>query len=590
MLLLQTWAHWGDLQIDCGREVYVPYELLKGRMLYRDLAYPYGPLVPYLQALTIAVFGLHFTTFYIFGLVCTLTIAYLAYSIARSVLPPAASLAVSIVCLTQGFSQFIFNYIFPYSYAAVAGLLLGLATLYFLLAFLDTGSRRKLAIASLVAGLTLISKQEFGAVAFLAVGFAVLLDFVASPAAARLLRHAGVVMLGLLVPALTYGWLFWRLTPDFILRENFALSATSPFMRTLGPRWIAQHGFRFVPREMISTLLGVVFSLGTWFLVARWSSTTNRAGRIVLLCVAALTAALAELVFFPATNHVLWALIALNLWIMATFPLGMCWLAPAILIGAMTGLIPGSDRKTNRAIALIAVFALALALRVLFAVQRSDYSVYYDLPIYIVFMIALTAVLRAGAGRLRLAARDRLVNNILLTISIWLFVVPIPNPPFPTIPLETPLGLIFTKPAEAAAVPKLVSFIESQTAAGHRVLILPEFPMMYAMTGTEAPSRWFEVAPGLLGDDDEKKLIADAEAARVDYVIVTNRATPEYGVPYFGLDWAQGLYAWIVGNFEQVGEFGSFTRKPDAPFAALVYKRRGVASSATPGPAAGTTK
>ena len=25
LLAIQTWARWGDLQIDCGREVYVPY-------------------------------------------------------------------------------------------------------------------------------------------------------------------------------------------------------------------------------------------------------------------------------------------------------------------------------------------------------------------------------------------------------------------------------------------------------------------------------------------------------------------------------------------------------------------------------------
>ncbi len=582
LLVLQTWAHWGDLQIDCGREVYVPYEILKGRMLYRDIAYPYGPLVPYLQALMVAVFGLHLVAFYIFGLVCALTIAYLAYGIARSVLPPAGSLAVSVVCLTQGFSQFLFNYVFPYSYAAVVGLLLGLATLYFLLAFLDTGSRRQLAMASLVAGLALLCKQEFGAAALLAVGFAVAQEFAASRSTARLLRHLGLVVPGLLVAALIYGWFFWRLTADFILRENFALSATSPFMRTFGPRWIAQQGFRFIPKEMMSALSSVVFSLGIWFLAARLLSTTNRAGRVILLGAAALSALLASLAFYPATSHVVAALVAFNLWNMATFPIGMYWIAPALLIGAMTRLIPEADPRTNRAISLVTVFAMALALRVLFEVRRSGYSVYYDVPLFLVFMIGLTLVLRLGAGRVKPAARDLFVNNILVTISIWLFAIPIPNPPSPTTPLETPLGMIFTRPAEAAAVPKIVSFIESQTAAGHRVMLLPEFPMMYAMTDTEAPSRWYEVTPGMLGDDEEKKFISDAEAGHVDYVIVTNRSTYEYGVPYFGLDWAQGLYAWIVGNFEQVGEIGSLTRKPDAPFAALIYKRRGLASTATP--------
>src|SRR5258705_13710122 len=83
-----TWARWGDLHIDCGREVYVPIEILKGRMLYRDLWYPYGPLVPYAQALLLWIFGVHLNSFYCAGLVLSLSTAYLLYSLARRLLPP----------------------------------------------------------------------------------------------------------------------------------------------------------------------------------------------------------------------------------------------------------------------------------------------------------------------------------------------------------------------------------------------------------------------------------------------------------------------------------------------------------------------
>src|SRR5712672_2103432 len=51
ILFWLTWAHWGSIQIDCGREVYVPYQILRGKLLYRDLWYPYGPLEPYISAL-----------------------------------------------------------------------------------------------------------------------------------------------------------------------------------------------------------------------------------------------------------------------------------------------------------------------------------------------------------------------------------------------------------------------------------------------------------------------------------------------------------------------------------------------------------
>src|SRR4029077_248683 len=96
----------------------------------------------------------------------------------------------------------------------------------------------------------------------------------------------------------------------------------------------------------------------------------------------------------------------------------------------------------------------------------------------------------------------------------------------------------------------------------------------YVMSGTESPSRWYELTPGMLDRADESQLIADAEPQHVEYVIVTNRATFEYGYPFFGIDWGKDIYRWINTNFEQSGEFGKFERSIDAPFSALIYKRR----------------
>src|SRR5208282_2351240 len=71
VLACLTWAHWGDLQTDCGRELYVPLEILRGKLLYRDVWYPYGPLAPYVEAALVAIFGQHLTAFYLFGLAIT---------------------------------------------------------------------------------------------------------------------------------------------------------------------------------------------------------------------------------------------------------------------------------------------------------------------------------------------------------------------------------------------------------------------------------------------------------------------------------------------------------------------------------------
>ena len=124
----------------------------------------------------------------------------------------------------------------------------------------------------------------------------------------------------------------------------------------------------------------------------------------------------------------------------------------------------------------------------------------------------------------------------------------------------------------------MVSFVRAQAAAGKRVLILPEFPMLYVMGGMEAPSRWYELTPGMLDSADESQLISDAESQHVEYVIITNRSTAEYEYPYFGIDWGKDIYRWINSNFEQSGEFGKFERRIGAPFSALIYKRRVIAA------------
>ena len=76
-----TWAHWGDIQIDCGREVYVPYQILRGKLLYRDLWYPYGPLEPYVSALLLKVFGESLSVLYFFGLTLTVGCALVLYEL-----------------------------------------------------------------------------------------------------------------------------------------------------------------------------------------------------------------------------------------------------------------------------------------------------------------------------------------------------------------------------------------------------------------------------------------------------------------------------------------------------------------------------
>jgi len=166
-----TWARWGDFQIDCGRELYVPIEILRGKLLYRDLFYPYGPLAPYVGALLVGIFGPHLLVFYLFGIAVAIGCAILLFELGTMLEGRAVGLTAALALLFVGFAPNIFNYIFSYSYGATIGLLLSLLCAFFAIRHIFDRGRHNLLMAGLAASLALLCKQEFGAASYCMLAF-----------------------------------------------------------------------------------------------------------------------------------------------------------------------------------------------------------------------------------------------------------------------------------------------------------------------------------------------------------------------------------------------------------------------------------
>jgi predicted membrane-bound mannosyltransferase len=61
-MLNLSWFKWPDLLIDYGRELYVPWQITQGKVLYRDINHLYGPLSHYLNAFLFQIFGTGLST------------------------------------------------------------------------------------------------------------------------------------------------------------------------------------------------------------------------------------------------------------------------------------------------------------------------------------------------------------------------------------------------------------------------------------------------------------------------------------------------------------------------------------------------
>ncbi|HEX7138656.1 MAG TPA: glycosyltransferase family 39 protein, partial [Vicinamibacterales bacterium] len=183
-LLWWSWRKWADPLVDFGRELYVPWQITQGRVLYRDLASLFGPLSPYVNAGWFSIFGVSLTTLVVCNVAILMAMTagihrLLAISTDR-VTATVATLTILLVC---GFSQYIdvgnYNFVTPYAHEATHGVALSVAAFVALHQGFSRGRREWFLGAGACFGAVVLTKPE-----------------VAIAAGAGLLAGAGAMWLG----------------------------------------------------------------------------------------------------------------------------------------------------------------------------------------------------------------------------------------------------------------------------------------------------------------------------------------------------------------------------------------------------------
>ena len=570
-----TWAQWGDLRsFDSGREMYVPWAISQGQMLYRDLWFPYGPLAPYWHALLFRLFGPHLNVLYFSGLSIILGIAFLLFSLSRHVLPNIAAFLVTTCFLMQAFLPGLFNYVLPYAYATSLGLLFSLVFLLFFVKYFANRSWEYLLVAGLGAGFALLSKQEFGAACYLILGFWAIVDGCHRHRRKALAAALLFVAPGVLVNAAVYGWFTWKLSPSFLFRENIH-TPFSHYMSAIGYQWIERQGMRFGAGEILANLIitGVGLVLWYWSAVLMGKAFSSR--RIFLFFW------LVYLVLLVAVSlgyRECCGLVAPFVVSLFVFPAGM---SGVVFVFCTWKLIRREFHEPGDVtILMICGFSLLVALRIISKVVPFGYAIYYSGTLFLAFLVALLVLLQHAVRTRAQEHQLRVGVAILALYGLGLMWIQCPRRDMYQQRLWTDRGAIYTDAAEAMWFPKAIDFIKEKSRQGLRVLVLPEESALYFFSGTLAPTRWYGLQPGILSPPErEKEFTQILEQTGIEYILLSNRTTEEYGLPFFGLDYSKHVYQWILANYDLVGELGQFSRLTPKKFAMQVYRFRGSVGS-----------
>lgn len=608
--LAVSWQRWGNPLVDCGREMNQPLRLADGQMLYSDVRHIYGPLSPYVNALLYRIFGPSLGVLQADGIFTALMILALVYWLSRQLMGRAPSLAATLsVTWLCAFKQ-AGNYVLPYSYSALHGCALGLASLALLVWFVRTpdeqeslgassaktrriGSRLVLVSAGVMAALATLAKTEMG--------FAAIAAGIAAIALVSIRQPRRVLALGalFLIPAAgligaVYSMIAAQVSWHTLSIESFL------FLRNLPPELVYFNkrvsGFD-QPLESVKLMIGATLKLASLALIIAAVSLliANRKKP--------LRARQVKLADLPAdagrvSYPLLWLLLALSTLMFAAVPivgdvqwdkgpyLAMPLLLSSFLVIAGLRYLKGAStgsRLDKRALMLIvvAVYALVSLARVVLRVRSGGAYSSYLLPASVIIFTYLWAYPFAQLfrdGRTRRIARNIAIGLIFINVIATSGVLAYRYRSANTYPIVTPRGTMIAVPDLGQAMKEAIDFINREVPAGEPLAVMPEGTSLNFFTARPNPLREEITTPGFLSADGEARAIRQLIDSNTQVVMVTNRATSEFGATVFGRDYCQRLMQWVEENFEPVAIFGPdhdpTLEVGDKPFFIRAYKKK----------------
>lgn len=572
LLMARTWGKWPDSVVDFGRELYAPWRLSAGDVLYRELAWFNGPLSPYWNALCFELFGVGLATLVWVNAALFAAILALLHAALRSFTSSwAATCACALVIACCGFAQLVgignYNYITPYSHEATHGVLLTLGALISALRW--TASRRLAwsALCGACVGAALLTKPEMALAALLA-GVSGL-AFTAWQARVELgaqLRALAVFSAGAAaVVALAFAGL------------ASALGAAEAWRGVLGA-WpslatsdVAE--LAFYKRGMgLDAPADNLLVMLTW--CGRWAA---------LVAILAGLAALARrapgwlgvAVLLPLGAGAAYALVSWTR--LSEVARGWPLLALAVLASSALALARRTGSPRDAARAAFALAALVLLAKMALNVRISHYGFALAMPATaLLAALALDALPHALARWVSAPALRAGLAGALATLGVLHIVT--------TERVHAMKQQILGRGADefradvrGTILEAVLGWLERSNepgAAPRTLAVFPEGVTLNYLARLENPTPFINFMPPEIVLFGEERMLAAFRANPPDVVVITHKDTSEYGYRFFGVDYARELGAWLRAEYQAVQVFGDPPLQPNSRFGAAVLVRK----------------
>lgn len=581
-LLRLSWLKWGDMIVDIGREMYLPGEISLGKLLYRDVDYIYGPFSPYFNGVLFKLFGTHLHGLIISGIITTLTASILIYKISRFFLNIFFSTFVVLTFLIVfAFGHYVYfgnyNFILPYSYASIHGTVFVLAALYFFNLSVQNKSSRYKYFASLFITFALLTRFEMGIALILAVTGTIIFYAIAfkKTVSGRALFYQIVVYViaPIFLAGLIYA-LFLASIKEKVFITNFLdivlnnMSSQDTFTRWLSGVGKLSENIHTILKSLSGyILLAIFFTLGGLF--------TNRLSyfKSVFLNKILLWLAGFFFIFIGAFFTIRYFLFDWQYRPMLLFLL-------AIILMSSFRILKSKDLKVkqeNLILLSLSILSFILVLRMLFFVRAGHYGFYILVPGMIIYHIFFLKVipdfLKTGINRslFRLGFLAVFIVFIISYFKVSRFCYQ-----NKTLSITTPRGTMYTFNNDRERKCKqLIEYLLQNTNENETLVVFPEGLTINFLAKRKNPLYYYTYFPVQLERREIiEKFIKDMDSKKVDYVVINQRRTDEFGYPAFGKDYAQAIREYILSNYDLLKQFGPVPFSTEEEYGIALFKRK----------------
>ena len=535
--------------VDVGREAYIPWQMLKGQLLYKDIFNVYGALGYQINAILYYIFGVHLNTLYFAGFFNSLIILYSVFFISKLFVDKKISLTVTALVLGACVysNSLFFNFIFTYSYSAVYALSGFLLSLYFALKFIRDKKNYAFILAFLFAGFSFACKIEnapYFCFLFACLPFVVKKDWK---------KYLYALTAFFAFPVLSFGTLLIQgvsindLTHAVVLIKKLVeAKATTYFYSNFGLYFHKALPFRvldFVSKLFIFSLIPLCVTFILNFINVKYVKNKFVSLFIKLsVFVLAMAFVFKHLRFFESNNH--------NMF---------CWLGTAclLILAGMSVVYIYKYIKNKRPIQtadlmflFLLVSTVCVSFKGLFAITLTCYGTFTVAALIIPFVIFLTKYLPI---KLPQNGQTAFVQTVVMMSVMAVFACLSANIDRITTgnlyTIKTAKGLMSIR----SVYPNqnvLLDYIVKNTPQNARIVVVPEGATINFLTQRDSHNKYYYLIPGNVEVFGEENILNDFKQNPPDYFVTQSLSYSCYEVNGF-CSYADKICHFISQNYVQ---------------------------------------